>query len=121
MSSFSSKKRLESFRHALRGAATLIRTQHNARIHLVATAFVLVNAAMLRVSAIDWALLAIAIAGVWITEALNTAVEQLADEVTLERRSRIRHAKDMAAFAVLASSVLAVVLGIVVFGPYIVK
>ena len=121
MSSLWLQKRKESFGHAFRGAETLVRTQQNARIHLVVTAFVLVNAVALRISAVDWALVAIAIAVVWIAEALNTSIEQLADEVTLEHRPRIKHAKDVAAFAVLASAALAVVLGIIVFGPYLVR
>jgi diacylglycerol kinase len=121
MGSFSLGKRLESFTHAVRGAETLVRTQHNARIHLVVTGLVVVNAVLLRIDAVDWALVTIAVAGVWITEAINTAVELLADELTLERRPRIRDAKDMAAFAVLAASVLAAVLGVIVFGPCLVR
>jgi diacylglycerol kinase len=121
MARFSLRQRVASFAHAWRGAGTLIRSQHNARIHLFATAFVVVNATLIRVSRADWALLAVAIAGVWVTEAMNTAVELLADEITLERRSRIRQAKDVAAFAVLVSAGAAVVIGAVVFGPYLMR
>ena len=50
-------------------------------------------------------------------EALNTAVEFLADEVTLERRERIGQAKDVAAFGVLVAAVGAAAVGVLVFAP----
>jgi diacylglycerol kinase (ATP) len=45
-------------------------------------------------------------------EAMNTALEQLADEVTEERKERIRRVKDMAAGAVLISSIASVVVAL---------
>jgi len=113
--------RLRSFRHAFRGAATLLKTQPNTRIHLVATLAVAGAGGYWRVSAIEWALLAGAAGMVWVAEALNTALEFLADEVSLERRERIKRAKDVAAFGVLAASAAAVVIGFAVFGPRILQ
>ncbi|HEY4247877.1 MAG TPA: diacylglycerol kinase family protein [Lacunisphaera sp.] len=119
MRPFSFRQRLKSFSHAVRGAATLVSTQHNAWIHIVATAVVLVTSVIARVSGIDWALLIVAIALVWIAESLNTAIEFLGDEITEERRDRIGKAKDVAAFAVLISAIASVVIGTIVFLPYI--
>ena len=53
----------------------------------------------------------------WAAEALNTAIELLGDEITLEKRPRIGQAKDVAAFAVLVTAVIAVVLAALVFWP----
>lgn len=113
------RERLQSFVYAFQGAATLLRTQPNARIHLIATLAVGSAAAFCRVTAGEWMALTLVTALVWITEALNSALEFLADEVTLERRERIQHAKDMAAFAVLAAAGAAVVVGGIVFLPRI--
>jgi len=118
MSAFSLFHRLKSFRHAFRGAVTLLRTQHNAWLHAVATALVVAAGLFLHVSRIDWALLLVAIALVWIAEALNTAIEFLADEITMEKRERIKHAKDIAAFGVLISACVAVAIGSIVFAPH---
>ena len=118
MPAFSLFHRLKSFRHAFRGAVTLLRTQHNAWLHAAATALVIAAGFFLHVSGVDWALLLVAIALVWIAEALNTAIEFLADEITLERRDRIKHAKDIAAFGVLISACAAVAIGAIVFAPY---
>ena len=101
MSAFSFRQRLRSFSHAIRGADTLIRTQPNAWLHALATVLVIVAGVTVRISSIEWALVSLAIALVWMAEALNTAIEFLADEITEERRERIKRAKDVAAFGVL--------------------
>jgi diacylglycerol kinase (ATP) len=111
--------RLRSFGHALRGGMVLIKTQPNARIHLVATAGVVVAGAGWGISAGEWALVSVACGLVWLAEALNTALEFLADEVSREKREGIKRVKDVAAFAVLAAAVAAAGVGVAVFGPRI--
>ncbi|MEO6993706.1 MAG: diacylglycerol kinase family protein [Lacunisphaera sp.] len=121
MPAFSFGQRLKSFPHAMRGAATLVSTQHNAWIHLVATVVVLAAGALAKVSGTDWALLVVAIVLVWIAESLNTAIEFLGDELTEDHRDRIGKAKDVAAFGVLISAIASVVIGTIVFLPYLIR
>jgi diacylglycerol kinase len=116
---FSIRSRIESFRHAFRGVATLLCTQHNAWLHLAATAAVVVLGVVLAIGRSDWLAVILAIGLVWTAEALNTAVEFLANEVSLEKRELIGHAKDLGAAGVLVASVSALLIGIVVFVPYI--
>jgi len=116
---FSWAARLQSLRYALAGFPVLLRTQHNARIHAVATVLVAIAGLVVRVSPLEWALLATAIGMVWAMEALNTALELLADEVSLERRPRLGRAKDVAAFGVLAAAMAAVLIGCFVFFPHL--
>ena len=94
----------------------MLKTQPNARIHFAATLAVVGAGACWRISAGEWALVALACGLVWLAEALNTALEFLADEVSLERREGIKCAKDVAAFAVLASAIAAAGIGVAVFG-----
>ncbi|MEJ0000840.1 MAG: diacylglycerol kinase family protein [Verrucomicrobiota bacterium] len=116
---FRFSERAFSFRHALRGIALVVRTQHNAWIHLAATAGVIGAGLGLRVSRGEWLALALAIGLVWTAEALNTAIEFLADEVSLEKRERIGNAKDAGAAGVLLASIAAAVVGLVVFVPHL--
>lgn len=111
------RARAASFRHALRGVADLVRSQHNARLHLAATVGVLLAGALLRVGRQEWALLALATAGVWAAEALNTAVEFLADALHPARHPLVGRAKDAGAAGVLLASAGALVVGLLVFGP----
>ena len=121
MSTFTLRKRLQSLGHAMRGAGTLLGTQPNAWIHAGATVAVVIAGLLLHLSAVDWTLLTFAVALVWIAEALNTAMEFLADEITEERRVRIGKAKDVAAFGVLVSAVASTAIGLIVFLPHLLR
>jgi diacylglycerol kinase (ATP) len=116
---FSTRKRIASFRHAFRGVSTLLRTQHNAWLHLAASAAVVALGYFLAITRGEWLAIVLALGLVWTAEALNTAVEFLADEVSLERRDLLGKAKDVGAAGVLLASASALAVGIVVFGPYL--
>jgi len=98
------KQRLESIGYALNGIQVLISSQPNARIHAVATVAILVIARCLRFEPWEWVSILLCIGMVWLGEALNTALELLADEVSLEQRPLIGKAKDVAAAGVLIAS-----------------
>ena len=93
------RARRASFSHAFRGLSWVSR-ESNARIHAAATAGVIGAGILLRITTNEWALIVFAIAGVWVAEALNTAIERLADAVVPERHPLIGAAKDIAASAV---------------------
>ncbi len=112
-------ERAASFRHAIRGVLLVIRTQPNAWIHLVATLAVVIAGKLLNVSRGEWLALVIAIGLVWTAEALNTAIEFLADEISLERRERLGLAKDAGAGGVLLASIAAAIIGLIVFVPHL--
>ncbi len=111
------KRWLHSFRCAAAGLAHLLRTQANARIHAVATALVLLTGFFLHLEARDWCWLVLAIAMVWTAEALNTAIECLADHASSGPHPLIGHAKDVAAGAVLCAAAGSAVIGLLVLGP----
>jgi len=109
--------RARSFGFAFRGIGHVLASQPNAWIHAVATLAVAGLALALRVGAGGWAALLLAMALVWTAEAMNTALERLADAVSEERREGIRRAKDAAAGAVLLASIGAALAGLAVLGP----
>jgi diacylglycerol kinase (ATP) len=111
--------RIRSFRHAIAGILRMIRCQHNAWIHTVATAMVLVAAFLFQVSAADWCWIILAISIVWTAEALNTAFEFLADRASPEFHPLVRDAKDVAAGAVLVTAIAATVIGAIIFWPHV--
>jgi diacylglycerol kinase (ATP) len=111
--------RVFSFRHAIRGILLVVRTQPNAWIHLVATLGVIGAGLCLPLVHWEWAALVFAIGLVWTAEALNTAIEFLADEVSQEKRERIGNAKDAGAAGVLLASITAAIVGLIVFLPHL--
>lgn len=116
---FSFTARLHSFRYALAGLRTLLLTQHNAWLHAAATVVVVVAGLVLGLSRAEWCWLVLAMTLVWVAEALNTALEFLADAVTQEFHPLILQAKDVAAAAVLVAAIGALVIGLLVFGPHL--
>jgi diacylglycerol kinase len=112
--------RLRSVAYAAAGVGHLLRTQPNARLHLLATAAVVAAGARLRLPPADWCWLFAAIGAVWMAEAFNTAVELLADAAVPHHHPLVGRAKDVAAAAVLVTAVTAAAIGTVVFLPRVV-
>lgn len=114
---FSIVARIKSFKYAFRGLWFLLSSQHNAWIHITATVITAVLGILLRISATEWCLLILTITLVFTAEALNTAVEFLADSITLEFHPLIEKAKDIAAGAVLLTAIGAIFIGCFIFLP----
>jgi diacylglycerol kinase (ATP) len=112
-------ERRRSLLYAGRGLVTLVRSQPNARLHALATLLVLGAAVLVGLRRDDWLWLVLAIASVWTAEAVNTAFECLADVASPAFHPRVEQAKDVAAGAVLIAALGAVLIGLLVFGPYL--
>jgi len=115
--SFSLYNRLRSFGFALRGIARVVESQHNARIHALASALVIALGLALDLPRSSWCWLVLAMMAVWTCEALNTAIERLADAAVPEQHPLVRDAKDAAAAAVLLAAIGAAAIGFLVLGP----
>jgi diacylglycerol kinase len=111
-------RRLKSFAYALQGLAHLVRTQPNARLHLLAAVLVCTGGVYFGLSQSEWLWVTVAITLVWSAEAFNTALEQLADVLHPQQHPGIGLAKDVAAAAVLIAAVGAAVIGALVFVPH---
>ena len=113
--------RLQSFKYAVRGIRIMLKSQENAWIHAIVSVLVLIGGALACLSAAQWCWLVLAIMAVWTAEALNTALELLADVASPEFHPLVGKAKDVAAGAVLISAIGSVVIGILVLGPCLLR
>ena len=111
--------RLQSFRYAARGVRLMLRSQHNAWLHAVASCCVLIVGGLAVISAAEWCWIILAIMAVWTAEALNTALELLADVASPDFHPLVEMAKDVAAGGVLISAVGAAIIGLFVLGPHV--
>lgn len=111
--------RIKSFGFALSGLVAMLRTQHNAWIHLASTITVVAAGLWFGVSREEWIWLVLAIVAVWTAEALNTAFELMCDVASPEFHPLVKQAKDVAAAAVLITAAGATVVGVLVFAPYL--
>ncbi|MDE6218663.1 MAG: diacylglycerol kinase family protein [Muribaculaceae bacterium] len=117
---FSWKARGRSFVYAFRGIRKLISEEHNARIHTAAAILAIAAGIWLRISATEWAIVAICIGSVLAAEAINSAVEALANKVNPEYDPLIGKAKDFASAAVLLTAIAAAIAGLIIFLPPII-
>lgn len=111
--------RLRSIGCALKGIAILIRTQPNAQLHLAATLGAIAVGFLLRLERWEWVAILLCIGLVWAAEALNTAIEFLADEVDTSHRPGIGKAKDVAAAGVLIAAVISILIAGVILAHHL--
>ena len=109
---------MASFGHAFRGVGSALRSEVHLRFHAAATMAVLGLGLYYRLGRLEWALVALAVAGVWTAELANTAIEALTDLASPDFHPLAGKAKDVAAGAVLLAALGAAVVGALVFGPY---
>jgi len=95
------QERISSFKWAFKGLKDLFTQHPNAQIHLLAASTIVLLALLLKVSLVEWCLLILCIVLVLAMEAMNSALEYLADKISPEQDELIGKSKDIAAAAVL--------------------
>jgi diacylglycerol kinase (ATP) len=119
MKTFSVLARIKSFFYAGRGIKFMIESQHNAWLHALATILIITAGFLIGINIAEWGLIILSIIAVWTAEALNTALEFLADVSSSESNPLVMKAKDIAAAAVLIAAAGALVIGLIIFIPYL--
>ncbi|HOF20570.1 MAG TPA: diacylglycerol kinase family protein [Bacteroidales bacterium] len=114
---FSPRSRLKSFKYAFRGLGSLLKFEHNSRIHLFAAIIVVILGIILKVSVTEWCILILAIGFVFFAELLNSSAEAFSDAVKPGWDEKIMKAKDYASAAVLVAAITSAVIGILIFLP----
>ena len=117
---FTLRKRLRSFKFAGNGIRLLITREHNAWIHCFVAVCVVVAGFFFGISMSEWIAVIFAIGMVLAAEAVNSAIEALADRVTQEYDEAIKRTKDLASGAVLILAIAAAIIGCIVFIPKII-
>ena len=102
------KQMFKSIGVAFDGIIDLIKSENNAKIHLISTIVVIIVGFKLQFLAIEWLWISLAIAGVWVAELINTAIEKLTDLVSPEISPIAKKVKDYAAGAVLVMAIWAI-------------
>ena len=118
---FSFIKRAESFTHASRGLYIFIKSTHNSWIHISAFVLVVIAGLFFCITKTEWVMIFIVSGIVFISEAFNTAIEIDIDLTSPSYHPYAKDTKDVAAGAVLMAAILAVIVGIIIFAPYIIN
>ncbi len=110
----------QALSNAARGLRYGVRCERNVRIDCCFAVLALALAAIFRVSAEQWLAIVICIVVIMAFELMNTAVEALTDLASPQFHPLAGRAKDCAAAACLVVSAGALVVGVIIFAPYVV-
>jgi undecaprenol kinase/diacylglycerol kinase (ATP) len=116
---FSILKRIKSFGFAFNGLKILIQEEHNARVHVFAAIFVVLAGFYFQLSSLEWLAIIFTIGFVLTLEIINSAIENIADFVSLGKNDSIKKIKDLSAAGVLISALTALAIGFIIFIPKI--
>lgn len=117
----SGRRFIKSFKYAFEGVHYAFKNDQNLLVHLIA-AFLVINASIaLHVEPYQMAILGLTMMMVITAEMINSAIEKMVDLITKEHRQEAKIAKDVAAGMVLVTAFAAVVIGTLIFLPYVIK
>ncbi|CAG9619353.1 diacylglycerol kinase family protein [Sutcliffiella rhizosphaerae] len=111
----------KSFHYALEGFLLVLKTERNIKIHLIIASVVILISIYFQLSTIEWAIVFLVIAIMIVIEIINTAIENVVDLVTEDYHPLAKVAKDVAASAALVFACISVIIGVILFSPYIIE
>lgn len=114
---YSFVKSIKGVGHAWRGIIVFLKTTNNLRFHLIIGIIVVYFGFYFHITTTEWLFLVLAITMVIAAECFNTAIEFDIDLTSPEYHPYAKYTKDVAAGAVLLTSIGAVVLGLIIFIP----
>lgn len=115
------RKSIRSFKPALKGIVESIQEGNNIKIHVFAAICAVLLSLYLHISAVEWCIILLCIGLVISAELCNTAIELLVDQITTQQEEWARRTKDTAAGAVLILAITSLVVGIIIWYPYVIK
>ena len=116
---FTLRARLRSFVFAGRGLFYVLKNEHNIRIQMAIGLAVIGLGILFKISRLHWILAMLCMGLVISAETMNTALEKLTDKVSPHASKDAGLVKDIAAGAVLVATITAVIVGLLIFIPYV--
>lgn len=111
--------RIKGGGYAIKGAWLLLKYEPSIQVQFVISIFVTIAGFYFDITSTEWMMQILAIGLVMAAEGLNTAVENIADFVHADFHVKIGRIKDVAAGAVFFAAVVAVIIGLIIYIPYI--
>jgi diacylglycerol kinase len=110
---------IKSFTYAFHGLYRVLREEQNLKLQMVAGIAVIILGIYFGINNIEWALLLLVIFLVILMEIVNSAIERVSDVLKPRIHAYVKEIKDIMAAAVMMASILAVIMGILIFYPYL--
>lgn len=118
---YKNRRFIDSFRYAFVGVSTVFKEERNMRFHVFSTVMVIIVSYLLSLSLQEWLWMLLVSFLVLVMEIWNTVIENTIDLVTPDYHPLAKKAKDMAAAAVLFTSIFALIVGALILLPKMIK
>ena len=115
------RRRAKSFAYAGRGLALICSSQPNFQIHLVISGCAIAASWFFQFSTTEWLIVLLTISFVLTIETVNSALEKMVDLCQPDFHPLAKDAKDLCAAAVLIASSGALIVGVILFAPRILR
>ena len=115
------KRLIKSFKYAFKGLFKTFKEEQNLRIQSIAACFVVFLAIYFNITRTEWMFLVFVIGLVILMEIANSAIERVTDILKPRIHDYVKEIKDIAAAGVMVASLIALVIGILIFWPYLTK
>jgi diacylglycerol kinase (ATP) len=112
-------KRIRGGRYAIKGAWLLLKHEQSIQVQFVLAIIMCIAGYFFEITKTEWIFQFLAIGLVMTAEGLNSGLEAMADFVHPDFHSKIGHIKDIAAGAVFIAAVIALIIGVFIYFPYI--
>lgn len=117
---FRYRRLFKSFKYAFRGFIKTWKEEQNLQIQSVAGAMVLFLATFFQIERLEWIILIFIIGLVMLMELANSAIERIADVLKPRINTYVKEIKDISAAAVMLSSFVSIIIGFLIFIPYLI-
>ena len=118
MTKYKSQGFFNTFKNARKGMRLSLKSEQNIRVHIICGALALALGFALHFSCVKYCILLLTIVMVISSEMLNSAIEFALDSIYHNKYSRmVGMAKDIAAGAVMIVTVVALMIGVLLFVP----
>ena len=111
------KPLLKTLSYGFNGILYTLKHERNMVIHFLVMILVIIAGIVFKITFVEWGVCFVLFALVLSLELMNTALENVVDLVTEEKKAKAKVAKDAAAGSVLVAAIFSVIIGISIFLP----
>ena len=112
---------VNSFKYAFEGILSALKTEQNLKIHFIVVILVIIAGIVFKITKAEWIVCIILFGFVITTELINTAIETTVDIAMPQKNDKAKLAKDISAGAVVISAITSVIVGLIIFVPYLIR
>ncbi|MDO9399756.1 MAG: diacylglycerol kinase [bacterium] len=115
------KRLAKSFVYAWRGLCKVFKEEQNLQIQTAGGLLIFILAYFFQISRWEWIVLVLIVILVILMELANSVVERITDALKPRISSYVKEIKDIMAAGVLVASIAALIVGCIIFWPYLIK